>query len=226
MPIPDQIAEADAGAPAPRTNFPIRRLHIGGRETEPFGTHPHERLASRGRRLADLHAAARHAGAAGSRALVGRQRGVPLHEPDPVDADAKLLGGHLRDGDAQARAEIDLSAIERHAAILTQGEEGVDEAWVEHAIGLDGRSERLRERRVGRREADDQRASALQQGATREGSVHVRCLPVARITAFRTRSCVPQRQRLPESACLISSRLGLGFWAISAALAITMPLVQ
>jgi hypothetical protein len=178
-------------------------------------------------RLADLHAAARDPRAAGGRALIGRQRGVAFDELDLVDADAKLLGGHLRDGDAQPRAEIDLAAVERHGPIPMQGKEGIDEGWIEDAAGtLADTRERLRERGSRRREADDERASGAKEGAAREGSVHVRCLPVARMTAFNTRSCVPQRQRLADKASLISARLGLGFWAISAALVITMPLVQ
>jgi hypothetical protein len=53
-------------------------------------------------------------------------RGIALDHPDPIDTDAELLGGHLRNRDAQPLTEIDLARKNRHRAIGIDGDEAVD----------------------------------------------------------------------------------------------------
>ena len=63
--------------------------------------------------------------------LVGSEPGIALDHRDPVDADAELLGGHLRNRDAQPLAEIDLARENRHRAVGIDGDEAVDLGGVE-----------------------------------------------------------------------------------------------
>ena len=55
---------------------------------------------------------------------------------------------------------------------------------------------------------------------------HAVVLVEARTIARRIRSCVPQRHRLPASACFASSRVRSGLRASAAAPVITMPATQ
>ena len=106
-------------------------------------------LARGRRRLADLHAAALDAVRAGGAALIGRQRGVALDELDLVDPDAELLGGDLRERNAQALAEIDLAGKDRDRAVAVDRKESVDLLRVERSRGGSGGALRAR-RRAGR----------------------------------------------------------------------------
>ena len=119
-----------------------------------------QRRARGRRRVADLHAAGLDGEAAPGRALVGRERGIALDDAHGVERHVELLGGHLRERGAHAGAEIDLAGIDRDAAARVDGEERVD---------LGDRQRPLRRRLLGERcrgaerEADDQRAAALEQ---------------------------------------------------------------
>ena len=158
--------------------------------------------------------------------LVGRQRGIALDHRDPVDADAELFGGHLRNRDAQTLAEIDLARVNRHRAIGVDGDEAVDLAGVERLAERAVAARALREGRSRNGETDDQRTAGLQEFAARQRRVHAVALPEARSIARRILSCVPQRHRLPASACCASSRLRFGLRASAAAPVITMPVTQ
>ena len=73
------------------------------------------RLGGRGR-IAQLHAADLDRQAAPGRALLGRQRGVALHELDHAQRHIELFGDDLRQRRRDAGAEIDLAGIDRDHA--------------------------------------------------------------------------------------------------------------
>ena len=58
--------------------------------------------------------------------LFGQRAGVAVDQRDAPDRDAELLGGHLRDGDAHAGADVDLARVDGDAAVGMDGEEAVD----------------------------------------------------------------------------------------------------
>ncbi len=163
--VADEIAEAYAGAARFRAHLTVDRVEIRRRLAAARRGEPDQRLACGGRRLPDLDAAAHDAAAAGGRALVGRQRGIALDHRDPLDADAELFGGHLRNRDAQALAEIDLARVNRHRAIGVDGDEAVDFAGVEGLAERNVAARPLREDRPWNRETDDQRPAGLQEFA-------------------------------------------------------------
>ncbi len=221
--IADQLADANAHAAGLRAHFAVDGFQFRPRFAETLRRETEQRLARGCGRLADLHATTHHAGAAGRRALIGRKRGVAFDQRDPLDRATQFLGGHLRNRDAQALSEIDLATEDRDAAVGTDREEAVD------FVGI----ERLAERPFGggctlgggaaaQREADNQCAAGLQEIATRGNHFD----PAATSTALTMRWCVPQRHRLPPSACFTSSRVGRGFLPSSAAALITMPGMQ
>jgi hypothetical protein len=233
--------------PAAPDRVEFRRQLAGAR-----GRERDQRIARCRRGLPDLHAAAHDAAAAGGRPLVGCQRGVALDQHDALDADAKLLGGHLRNRDPQSLPEIDLPRIDRHRAVGVDRDEAVDVAGIERLPdrGVAARGS-LRGCGAGNHEADEQRTAGLQKCPARQRGdpedgwrrrlrrrtgagirvterprgAHV-VLPAARIIARRMRSCVPHRHRLPASACCASSRVRCGCRASAAAPAITMPATQ
>jgi hypothetical protein len=88
--------------------------------------HLDQRLARGGRRLAELHAGHLDGEAAPGGALIGGERGVALDQLDLVDADVQLLGHHLGDRDADARADVHLAGVGGDGAVLVDGEEAVD----------------------------------------------------------------------------------------------------
>ena len=137
-----------------------------------------ERLARGRRGLPDLHAAALDAVRAGRAALVGRERSVAFDKFDLVDTDAELLGGDLRNGDAQPLAEIDLAAEQRHRAVAVDGEEGIDLLGIENARCRGGALRDGARRQAGEREADGERA-ALEDRAAGEAESFDRCVHVS-----------------------------------------------
>ena len=141
--------------------------------------------------------------------LVWRKCGIALDHRDALDADAELLRRHLRDRDAKALAQVDLPAEDRHPAVGADREIAIDfvriECLAERCLG---RGQPLRDTFAGERKTDDERAGRLQELASGDvrNPAHVTLLPAARIIARRMRWWVPQRQRLPASASLASSR--------------------
>src|SRR5205085_11798796 len=90
-------------------------------------------------------------------------------------------------------------------------------------LGLAGLAERARNR-AGHREADDERAGALEELATTERD-HA-FTPAARFTARRIAMCVPQRHLRPANASRICLSVGFGVSRSSAAAVMTQPEVQ
>ena len=48
---------------------------------------------------------------------------------------AQFLGGHLRDGDPQAGADVDLAGVDRHGAVGVNRQKAVDVAGIERLAG-------------------------------------------------------------------------------------------
>ena len=119
---PIRLAKDDTRAAGLRLHFAAAGDEILGLGIETLCREIDQGLACGCRRLADLHAAALDSGRTGCAALVGRERGVAFHEFNLVDADAKLFGGDLRNGNPQALAKIDLAAIQRDGAVAVDGE--------------------------------------------------------------------------------------------------------
>ena len=229
----DQLGEADARRrPAFGRTTPSATTRSSALTLRRLRGEIDQRLARGRRGLADLHAAALDAVRAGGAALIGRQRGVALDIFDLVDADAELLGGDLRDRDAQALAEIDLAAEDGDGAVAVDGEEGVD------LLADRGRAPRRRRPcakralgQAGERKADGERA-ALEERAAGEASgvrwcVHV-SLPVPMPPSRRARrahGCRSGRdcRRVRRGS---RPRSASAFRASSAAALMIMPLVQ
>src|SRR6185437_7206692 len=170
--VADEIAEAYAGTAGFRSHLAVDRVEVrcglaGARRGE-----ADQCLARGGGRLPDLHAAARDAAAAGGGTLVGRQRGIAFDQRDTLDADAELLGRHLRNRDAQALAEIHLARVDRHRAVGVDRDEAVDLAGIEGLAARDIAACALREDRPRQGEADDQGSAGLQEFAARHRRVH------------------------------------------------------
>jgi superfamily I DNA/RNA helicase len=230
----EQRGERDAAAVG-CAHLAFAERELARRPLQALGREREESFARRRGRLPQLDAAAHDASAARGRPLVRRQRGIALDQLDAVDAELELLADHLPHRDAVAGAEVDLARMDDDRAVGANGEERVDRVERQRARS-DGLRLRARERRR-EREAHDERAG-LEQAAPcqRDGDErtigergHGHPLLVAsaaRSTARRTRSCEPQRQRLPASACCACSRVGLGSRFSSATALITMPLVQ
>ena len=141
-----------------------------GRRVRAGRHHCDQRLARRGGGLPDLDAAAHDAAAAASGPLVGCQRGVAFDHDNAVHADAEFLRCHLRDGDAQSLAQVDLAREDRHGAVGIDRNEPVDRVRVERLADR-GVGTRLALRKCGRGKgkADDQRAAGLQEFAAGQG---------------------------------------------------------
>ena len=127
---------------------------------------------------------------------------------------------HLRDGLlAHNKAVNGVSSMTIARAMLMaeppsiDGNELTDKGYINQRAGLE---------QVAPRQQDGGLAGVFKQG------VHAQALPVpeARSTALSTRSCEPQRHRLPASAAWARSRVGRGVAASRATQLITMPLVQ
>ena len=94
--------------------------------------HLDQRLARGGCGLAELHARDLDGEAAPGGALVRREQGVALDQGDAFHADVQLLGHHLRQRDAEARAQVHLARVHGDPAVLVDGEEAV------HLVERDG----------------------------------------------------------------------------------------
>ena len=200
------------------------------------GTREH-RLARGGGSLPQLHAAAHHAGAAGGRALVRRERGVALDQLDAIDTEIELLGDHLPHRDAVPGAQIDLAGVDGHAAVALEREKGVDRVELQRAsVGRARAGVRAGVCATPSGSHVTPTTSALSRRKWRRVNAAIRMLSssgsvagaavAARCTARSTRSCDPQRHRLPANAACACSRVGFGVLRNSATVAITMPLLQ
>ena len=225
--VTDQRPDRDAGSSRFRSNRAVHCFELRRRPAALRRGHPDQRLARGCGRLPNLHTATHDAAAASRRALIRCQRRIAFDHRDAIDGDTELFGRHLPNGDAQALAQIDLAAIERHRAVGMHGEKAVElarvECLAERSIGA---RDALRGSAAGKSHADHQRAAGLEEFAPGKLRAHAGLLPAARITARRMRWCVPQRQRLPASAALASSIVAFGLAARRPTAVITMPLVQ
>ena len=210
-------------------------LEMLGREIE------QSRLAGR-RRVADLRPGIADRAAAIRRALVDRVRGGAHHDIEPVDREIEFFGGDLRERRLGAGADIDLAGEEGDGVVGMHREPGGKLAGVRRHAARDRpciRRRFVRGQHIGRveqAEGNDQAAREFEQAAPAEGCGHVvHCfsptpaagsLLAARSTARRMRIWVPQRHRLPSSACLMSSRVGCGFCSSSAWAVMIMPPMQ
>ena len=220
--VGEQRGEAHTGAASARAHFAIDGVEFFRRLAELSGAEAHQRLAGSRCGLAQLHATLLDAVGAGGRALVRRQARVALDELDLLDRQAEFLSCDLREGRAQAGAEIDLAGIDGDRAVRMDREIGIDLLGIDRlalgsGLGEDG---------AGQGHGDDEAASALENVAACDDGVHPRALPEARMAAAMMRSWVPQRQRLPASASRTCASLGCGVFCRRAAVVMTMPLVQ
>ncbi len=237
-----QVGDSHRCLPVDAVDHAIGQAQRVGRTRELARSARDHRLARGRRGLAQLHAAAHHAGAAGGRALIRRERGVAFDQLDAIDTEIELLGDHLAHRDAVAGAEVDLAGVDDHAAVALEREECIDRVELQRAAvgrtraGVRGR--RLRDTERQPRHADDERAVAQEMAARHCSDVHDQLLAfgfvpglagagvAARCTARSTRSCDPQRHRWPANAACVCSRVGFGVLRNNATVAITMPLLQ
>ena len=192
----DQVGEARAGSAAPYAHRPVGSVEVGLRAREPRGGERDQRLTRRRRGLAELHAAAGDPVAAAGRALIGRERAVPLDHGDAVGRHAQLVAGDLAHGDAMAGAEVDLADEDRDGAVAVDGEIGVHrvgrQRLAEEAIRV---GHRLRRGARRPRKAHDEGAARGEPGAekapAREGhlSAHPECRRRAARRGSRGRGC-------------------------------------
>ena len=143
-----------------------------GRDTESLGCHPHERLAGGGAGQCEIRLVevGRVRLRAGCRPLIGRQRGVALHEANTVHRHDQFFGDELHLRGEKTLTELALARVGRHRAIRHDADpavEGLGGAAVDALRG--GRAGRPGEAEpVGRAEGDNERSGALQEVAARE----------------------------------------------------------
>ena len=167
-------------------------------------------------------------------ALVGHERGVAEDDVDLRDGHVELLGDDLRERGAQTGAEIDVAAERGDTAVAPHREQRLVAFG---RVGVHGR----RLAGIGRRcrwhgPAHEQHAVRVEQvpprarrvGATCHGagSAEFDMRSAASCTASRISTCVPQRQRLCESASRTCRSLGCGVRCSSATVETIMPLRQ
>jgi hypothetical protein len=111
LPVADQVAVGDVlgGGVGGGPDDAVLDLEPAHRHAEALGRQLQERLPRGGGGLPDLHAADLDREAPPRGALVRGERGVALHERDPVEGDVQLLGGHLPERRPDPRAEVHLA---------------------------------------------------------------------------------------------------------------------
>ncbi|MNF77301.1 hypothetical protein D3C84_594420 [compost metagenome] len=171
-------------------------------------------------------------GAGDGGALVGCPFGIAEHHADLIHAQVQLLGDYLRQGGADAGAEVHM-AIEGIdlAVVAADGDEERQLAGLLHGLLALGHGPGWRLDFI-----DDEQDTGLGQqlvtGGKLQGLVHGRApgrqasRPAARITARRISTWVPQRQRLPDSSLRICSSLGCGLRSSRALAVMIMPFMQ
>src|SRR5205807_5093347 len=183
-------------------------------------------LARLGAGEAQRGAALLHRQAARGLPFVWRERRVAVDDGDAFQIELELVGCDLRQRGADALAQLDLAAEDRHAAIRVDAQPGVQHAVAVEAAGQARRGS-LRERKPGSEgKADDQRPASLEELAAGRARAHERICFAARCTARTMRLCEAQRHRWPFSACLIWRAVGARLRSSSALADITMPLPQ
>ena len=120
-----EIAIGDSAAVV-RAHDAIGNAQLLDRNRKPFGGELEERLACGRRSLTHFHAGGDDGGAAAGPALIGCQRRVAIDHDDALVRNVELFGDDLPVGGAQARAEIDPTAVERDLAVRCDGEERID----------------------------------------------------------------------------------------------------
>ena len=99
-----------------------------GRDTESLGRHPHERLAGGGAGQCEIRLVevGRVRLRTGCRALIGRQRGVALHEANAVHRHDEFFGDELHLRGEKALTELALARVGRHRAIRHDADPAVE----------------------------------------------------------------------------------------------------
>ena len=173
-------------------------------------------------------------GAGNRGALVRRTGRVAQHHADAAQRHVEFFRHDLAQCRAYAGAQVHMAVERRHTAVVPDREQDFRPfEWV----GRDQRRLAGGERRGQRRLTRDQQyaGSGVQASARKRGigaACHDEAAPAlritcaARFTALRISRWVPQRQRLPDSSRRISSSVGSGLRASSAAVITIMPLRQ
>ena len=223
MAVADQLAEADAGAPALRADLARDGLDIGGREAETLGAQAQQRLASRRRGLTELHAATRDPRASRPSGLDPASRRYRLRRARSCRGRCRAPRPPFAEGGAKPGAEIDLAAINRRASVSMKRKEGIDERGIEDAARP---PTSLAPRRPRRGEADKRAPVPFRKVAARKrssssfppGRAHHR----AQHAIMRAAAAEIPRERLAS----FPRGWLVDFASRDAALVITMPLVQ
>ena len=144
-------------------------LQLRDRDAELLRREPEQHRTSLGGRLAHLRPTARDRVAAGRRALVRRDVGVPRRGPHLLDRQVELLGRDLQQA-GRGAGDVDLAEGDRGGVVRVDRDPRVDQGGVRRACG-DARRRALRragEHRPDEAEADDERAAALEELLARE----------------------------------------------------------
>jgi hypothetical protein len=170
-PVADQLGIGEAALRlGAQEDDAVLHGEVDGGHPRLLHRHLDQGLARGGRGLTELHPRDLNGEAAPGRALIRRERGVALDQLDLVEAHVELLGHHLRDRDADARADVHLARVRGDGAILVDGEEAIDL--------VEGQGFGLRARLVhpsGQAEGDDEGSGADQElAAGRSRDRHVR----------------------------------------------------
>src|SRR5713226_8820364 len=163
-------------------------------------------------------------------AFVRGARGVARNHVDAREIDLELVADDLGERGHDPLADLHLAGERGHGAVRVDTQPAV-----EHAIFL--QASRQRRRRLGEpaserreREAHSECCGLFEKAAPRDAlelaGAHGDISFAARWIARTIRLCVPQRQRLPASACRISGSVGCGVSSSSALADISMPEMQ
>jgi hypothetical protein len=124
--ITNERSDSNAGAARARPHFAVDDGEVGDGTIQPCRAHLQQCSARRGRGRLNFRTAANEARAAAGPTLVRTACCVALDHGHARWRDAKFLGGHLREGDADARADIDLARVERDGSVRVNREQAVD----------------------------------------------------------------------------------------------------
>ena len=214
-----------------RADHAVRDLQRVGRDAELLGGEIDQDRAHLGAGEPQRQPAVLDRLAAGGQALVGRLAGVAGDHREPRERQVELLRRDLRERGQDALAEFDLAGEHRRGAVGVDAEPGIEPAVALQAAGQAAAAGRLRSKVGGReREGEHDAASPLVKlRRERVGAFMVRSSPcrwAARSTAPMMRLWVPQRQRLPASACRTSASFARGLRSSNSLADMIMPLMQ
>ena len=185
-----------------------------------------QKTPRRGRRFAQRHGGNLQGSAGNGCALVRRPLGVAQHHVYLVHAQVQFFGNDLRQRGANAGAQVDVAVEGVDQAVVADGDEQRQFAFLDHGRHALGHG-------AGRRGdlVDDQQHAGLGQQLVAAGHllrvVHALLrVWAARRTARRISTWVPQRHRLPRSSLRICSSLGFGMRSSKALAVMIMPFMQ